>query len=1158
MQVLFVGGADSVGASCLAVEMAKRWFIVDAGVRVDHRVDPLPDLSLLEGKDVAAIFVTHAHADHIGALPLVHQAFPMAPIYASRATGLLMEVMLADALRIMEKRAVDEMELPLYQPELVKHMLNLLRPLPLDTPFTIPQLPDVTIQASRAGHIAGAISLGFEAPDGSLVVSGDISLTDQRTVAGAVPPPIKQPDLLILESTYGARLHANRQAEEARFAQAVATGIGCGGHVLLPTFGLGRGQEVLLVLQDAIQKQQIPPFLIYVDGLVRRVCNTYLLLPEALTPRLQRQIRKGYLPFSSKYINFVRNAREREQLLAGPPACIVSSSGMLTGGPSAWYAARLAEQPAASILLTGYQDEESPGKKLLDVAAKRSHTLELEGQQVPVHCQVGLYSLSAHADGGELAAYAAALKPKHVALVHGEEEARASLRIRLAGSEVFLPRTGTLFEYTRDKTGKASKAQGVTTLAQLPSAIGEGQPFVSEHIERLWQVVSQEPTLRIVTARELAQIWYGEASEEEVADLLDVLASDRRQRYFVPQEALEEAFRVRTVGSPADLADAVGNLVGQIIVLQVLPESVKPAFFRGRAPGATIWAALPKGASKRNRFAYDKILEVLGSLPEHVQEANIEGYLDELVRASRSQRREISARELASLCNEDALYSLDDLCGMVDVDPQDLAARLAVAKVVLQNPQLFTLHGSVLENEDRALYKLAHSWQEALSEPEAATALPDQQRLLKILEKHLGNPSDLYKRSIDPQTGRMTLFFHYPGIAREHYAEALKNAAEEAKVEIRLNEQPHQGAMVQVAQQALPTSLQVLRSPSVFFDRKELRMECAGQASMEEIAQAEMRFQEDTGWTLSLVLPEMPDQQLAPVAPTVTVDNKTRVMDMHTAIQYAQHYFAALPGYLRMKVEANTQTLMPRFTFPDVARERHAELTKQVEAATGWRVRFSMTPHQEALAQMAEAVLPEGLLKLDAASLHQDARQVVLVCAGNASAEEIQAAQEQFLAETGWRLMLLGPEKLSLTEEPNAGTRLNQAQALAHAGELFREAQDLYQVGADEKRKVLWLHFYFPDIARERYAEQIKQLASESGWDVELHKNVHQKKLVELAQRLLPDGVQPMGKKSLHQEIQLLRLTCLGQLTPEQVARISQQFRKASGWDLELSLLSPL
>src|SRR5438045_9164151 len=112
MQVVFLGGASGVGASCLAIQLAGQWFVVDAGVRVDRKADPLPDLALLEGKDVRAIFVTHAHADHIGSLPLVHQAFPSAPIFASRGTALLLRVMLADPLKVMNKRAVAELELP--------------------------------------------------------------------------------------------------------------------------------------------------------------------------------------------------------------------------------------------------------------------------------------------------------------------------------------------------------------------------------------------------------------------------------------------------------------------------------------------------------------------------------------------------------------------------------------------------------------------------------------------------------------------------------------------------------------------------------------------------------------------------------------------------------------------------------------------------------------------------------------------------------------------------------------------------------------------------------------------------------------------------------------------------------------------------------------
>src|SRR5215210_484266 len=137
MQVVFLGGAPGVGASCLAVEVGAAWILIDAGVRMDRAVDRLPDLAFLEDKDLAAIFVTHAHADHIGALPLVHQRFPNVPMYTSVATMRLMEVMLADALKVMSRRATEELEIPLYDEALVEGTLRALRALPIGTTTTI-------------------------------------------------------------------------------------------------------------------------------------------------------------------------------------------------------------------------------------------------------------------------------------------------------------------------------------------------------------------------------------------------------------------------------------------------------------------------------------------------------------------------------------------------------------------------------------------------------------------------------------------------------------------------------------------------------------------------------------------------------------------------------------------------------------------------------------------------------------------------------------------------------------------------------------------------------------------------------------------------------------------------------------------------------------
>ena len=1182
MQVAFLGGASGVGASCLAIELAEQWFVVDAGVRVDHKADPLPDLAQLEGKDVRAIFVTHAHADHIGALPLLHRAFPTTPIFTSRGTALLMEVMLADALKIMAKRAVEEMELPLYPEELVSGMLMQVRPMPIEEPFTVPMLPGVTIHASRAGHIAGAVSLGFRASAGSIVVSGDISSTPQRTVLGATPPPLKHCDLLVLEATYGSRLHPNRQAEEQRLGQAVAEGLAHGGHVLIPCFGLGRGQEILLLLQAAQEQGQIPEFPIYVDGLVRRVCTTYQLLPEFLTPRLQRQIRKGYLPFTGPNITFVRDEKERERILAGPPACILSSSGMLTGGPSAWYAARLAPNPNASILITGYQDEESPGKKLLDLAEHKQNTLELGGQQVQVQCSVAKYSLSAHADGGELASYASSLNPRNVALVHGDEEARRALRSLLTGTEVLLPTNGTsmLIEQKSARSRRSvSTEEAPVQLPALPTGVGGGRPFDYPDVEKLWRAVVEVPTLRIITARELALVWYGEATEENTESILDIFAQDYEQRYFIRQSALEEAYRIRGQHEEAP-GDFLSDLPGSVLLLLVSPESAKPAICRSIGPGAAVQVQLPKGVSQeRTRFPFSSVLEVLGPAPLDVQPSNAKAgtYLNDLVKTMRRIRRTISAHDLASRCRENVTYTLGELCVAAGLFPQSLEDRLALAKVLQQHLRLFTQSRGVFEGEGLTLYELAPEWQEALEEDEEYER-PDQNWILSVIENYLGSPPDLYRRSVDPDTGAVILYFHFPAVAETRYAEAITAAEEETGVPISIAPNAHQGALAKTAHQHIPQGLTVQGTPSIYLDRSIVSLNCIGRATEEEIASAQSRFCEETGWQLEIkgaiisgpaqpdasnasheigaaqnepTLPNLPNvssraPEAAPPAGATRTTSSAPV-SQHDAIQLAQRMLSELPGYYKVGGEVATTTLLVRFYFPLVAQTRYADVLAELEAQTGWQVRLHQTTHQQALIEMARRLLPSDLTCDGVPSLYLDQQMVVVHYVGHADPAALQDAQQQFLAETGWHLHLKAPGKKTVTSG-----RMLQGEAISLTSETFKEVPDFYRVGADADKGILWVHFHFPDIAKERFAQQIADLAGKTGWKVYLYPYVHQKALIEAARRLLPAGVGVNGKASLYQDSRTLTLTCTGSIPAEEREDIQQQFSIETGWTLDL------
>ncbi|MBN2493007.1 MAG: MBL fold metallo-hydrolase [Deltaproteobacteria bacterium] len=521
MKLHFLGGADEVGASCLLVEAGDCRILVDAGVRMGGGCkDRLPDLARatdLGGLD--AVLVTHAHLDHSGALPLVHGAFPRAEVLTSEPTVSLLRVLLLDAVKIMEQKAEREDEIPLYPLPAVESLLACVRPVRFLEPVRICS-GRAAATFFPAGHVLGAAAVGLDTPEGRVLVTGDVSVTPQLTVPG-MPVPRFAPDLLVCESTYGARLHASRRAEEQRLVDAVFSALREGRQVLIPAFALGRAQEVLLILRRALAQADSPPAVVWADGMVRAVCDIYGRHPAYLAPALRRRAEAEREPFytADGRIRPVREPAEREAVLAGPPCVIVASSGMLSGGPSSLYAARLAARQDALIAITGYQDEEAPGRRLQEAALGKSAEIFVNGQAVKVACRVETYGLSAHADSRELAGLVSALEPGSVALVHGDAEARAGLARILsdAGCDVSLPLAGESLEVQAVKR-KAER--------RLP-ALGRGRPLDREGLLALRdELLEQHGTRRSFSPRELAELWYGSRGlPEDLAPVHKLLAA---------------------------------------------------------------------------------------------------------------------------------------------------------------------------------------------------------------------------------------------------------------------------------------------------------------------------------------------------------------------------------------------------------------------------------------------------------------------------------------------------------------------------------------------------------------------------------------------------------------------------------------------------------
>ena len=530
MKLTFLGGADEVGASSILLEIAGRRLLIDAGIRPSPKArwglagDQLPDLSRIDqAGGIDAVLATHAHTDHTGALELVTGHYPAAPVYATPVTIALARVLHQDSRRIMQSRLEEEGELPLFDDVAVEKLMAAFVPVPFGTRLALGE--GLAATYFPAGHIPGAAMIGLESDEGRVLISGDISISAQRTVDGARPPAFA-PDVLVMESTYGGRLHANRAAEERRLVETVGEVVSAGGKVLIPAFALGRAQELLLILAEFRRRGELPPVPVWADGLVRAICQAYAGFSDTLPLPLQERDSL----FFDEIIRPVENNGQRNDLIwQADPAVIVASSGMLAGGPSLSYARSLAGQPQHAILLTGYQDEEAPGRRLQEVAERGYGTIRLGKDKVDVRCRLGTYSLSAHADEGQIISLVEALDPSEVVLVHGDEAARTGLAGALdeRGRRVTLPRAGQGYEF-----------HFAATHQPAVSGVGHGRPDPRS----LW-LQTGDPSGDYFDLGELARMWWGKGAKQHQSELAAILARD--DLYFVPDPRRPGVYRAR-------------------------------------------------------------------------------------------------------------------------------------------------------------------------------------------------------------------------------------------------------------------------------------------------------------------------------------------------------------------------------------------------------------------------------------------------------------------------------------------------------------------------------------------------------------------------------------------------------------------------------------
>ena len=436
----FLGAACSVTGSKFVLESNGYRVMIDCGLfqgRKELRLrnwEPCP----LNPASINDVVLTHAHIDHTGYLPrLVREGFN-GTVYATSATADLLSIMLPDSARIQEEDAEyanrkkfskHHPALPLYTEADAKAALKLLSGVNYEQPIKLSK--SVTVSFTQAGHILGSgcikaeISEPGKAPF-SILFSGDLGRYNEPILND--PAPVHEADYLLVESTYGNRLHEQTNPKE-RLAEIINETVARGGKIIIPAFAVGRTQLLVYYLRELEDENRIPVIPVIVDSpMGASATKFYMKHREEHDLDMQQLADEHRNALATRNFRLV-HGREGSKALNSlrEPAVIISASGMATGGRVMHHLFNNLPDPNSSVVLVGYQAEGTRGRRLQN----GEKTLRLFGEEVPVRTKIEtIGSLSAHADSSEIMRWLAGFKrpPRKTFVVHGEPEASSALR----------------------------------------------------------------------------------------------------------------------------------------------------------------------------------------------------------------------------------------------------------------------------------------------------------------------------------------------------------------------------------------------------------------------------------------------------------------------------------------------------------------------------------------------------------------------------------------------------------------------------------------------------------------------------------------------------------------------------------------------------------
>ena len=431
----FLGAARTVTGSKYLLEVNSTRILVDCGMFQglkelrERNWEPLP----VPPESVNAVVLTHAHVDHCGYLPrLFAQGFE-GRVFCTPGTADLCKIVLPDAGRLAEEDAREANRhgytrhnpaLPLFTEADAFRVLPNLQPVGFDRPVVA--APDVRVRFINSGHLLGSASvvLSLDLDGGrrshDVVFSGDVGRFARPVLPD--PSPLESADTLLIESTYGDRRHEPDDDGE-KLAEIITRTTGRGGKLVIPSFAIGRVEEIIYWLKRLEEEKRIPVVPVYLDSpMAVEALKHYARRSDELDPDM-RGVRGDFAAFVTRRFQTVATGKQSAELVASRiPSIVISSSGMATGGRVLYHLERTLPNPKSTILFVGYQAAGTRGRRL--VSGERE--VKIHGRMVPVNASIEqINSMSAHADADELLRWLGGFSkpPASTFVVHGEPEA---------------------------------------------------------------------------------------------------------------------------------------------------------------------------------------------------------------------------------------------------------------------------------------------------------------------------------------------------------------------------------------------------------------------------------------------------------------------------------------------------------------------------------------------------------------------------------------------------------------------------------------------------------------------------------------------------------------------------------------------------------------